>query len=337
VGPDGVARPREEWVSVRALAEGRRIRDKEGMVRPDGRTVWLDVTATPIPLEGYGVAITYNDVTSEVEAHDRLRESERRLTEMAAHLQEEVAARTEQLQRANEDLLAASSAKGRFLANMSHELRTPLNSIIGFSGVLGQGMAGPLNEEQAREVEMIRRSGDHLLDLVNDILDLERIEEGVPVVEVSDFAVRDLFKDVAATMRPLASGKGVRLIVECPTGVRAKSDRGKLEQILLNLVGNALKFTSEGEVALGFEARGDRAVLTVRDTGIGIPTEELPRVMEDFHQVDRIDGMKPEGTGLGLAISRRLVELLGGSIRVESTLGKGSTFIVEVPLDIGSR
>jgi signal transduction histidine kinase len=333
VGLDGATLPRDEWVSVRALTEGRRVRDQQGVVLPDGKTAWLDITAAPIPLEGHGVAIAYVDITPELEAQARLRDSERRLTEMAAGLQAEVAGQTEQLVRANDDLIAASSAKSRFLANMSHELRTPLNSIIGFAGVLGQGMAGPLNEEQAREIEMIRRSGDHLLALVNDILDLERIEEGSSTVVISEFAIGGLFNDVAATIRPLAGRKGVRLDVECPAKARISSDRGKLEQVLLNLVGNAVKFTDEGQVTLTCRAEGGKVFLAVRDTGLGIPSEELPRVMEDFHQVERIDGMKPEGTGLGLAISRRLVDLLGGSITVESTPGLGSTFTVELPLD----
>jgi signal transduction histidine kinase len=268
-----------------------------------------------------------------LEAQARLRDSERRLTEMAASLQAEVAVQTQELLRTNEELLAASSAKSRFLANMSHELRTPLNSIIGFAGVLGQGMAGPLNDEQVREIEMIRRSGDHLLALVNDILDLERIEEGSPEAVVSEFAIGDLLQDVVATVRPLAGEKRVHLTVACPAKVSITSDRSKLEQVLLNLVGNAVKFTDEGEVTLTCRVAGDRAFLAVKDTGLGIPSDELPRVMEDFHQVERIDGMKPEGTGLGLAISRRLVALLGGSITVESTPGLGSTFTVELPLD----
>jgi signal transduction histidine kinase len=333
VGLDGVTLPRDEWVSVRALAEGRRLRDQQGVLLPDGTTVWLDITAAPIPLEGYGVAIAYVDITPELEAQACLRDSERRLTEMAASLQAEVAVQTQELLRTNEELLAASSAKSRFLANMSHELRTPLNSIIGFAGVLGQGMAGPLNEEQEREIEMIRRSGDHLLALVNDILDLERIEEGGPEAVLTQFAARDLLRDVVATVRPLASDKGVRLTVVCAAKASITSDRGKLEQVLLNLVGNAVKFTDEGEVTLTCRVAGDRAFLIVRDTGMGIPPDELSRVMEDFHQVERIDGMKPEGTGLGLAISRRLVDLLGGSITVESTPGLGSTFTVELPLD----
>jgi integral membrane sensor domain MASE1 len=208
VGLDGVTLPRDEWVSVRALAEGRRVREQQGVLLPDGTTVWLDITAAPIPLEGYGVAITYVDITPELEAQASLRESERRLTEMAAGLQAEVAVRSQELLRANHELVAASSAKSRFLANMSHELRTPLNSIIGFAGVLGQGMAGPLNEEQAREIEMIRRSGDHLLALVNDILDLERIEEGGPEAVLTEFAVRDLLRDIVATVRPRQAAAG---------------------------------------------------------------------------------------------------------------------------------
>jgi PAS domain S-box-containing protein len=333
--PDGTDKPATEWVSVRALRDGVFVRGQECAVRPDGSTVWLDVTAAPIPVEGYGVAITYADITDQVEVRERLRESEARSKDAAEHLEELVRARTTELESTNAELREASEAKSRFLANMSHELRTPLNSVIGFSGVLEQGLAGALNEEQAREVRMIRNAGQHLLTLVSDILDLTRVEAGHAEIEIAPFSLSGLVGDLAETVRPLAAAKGLDFDSRCgETDIRMHSDRLRLHQILSNLLTNAVKFTDEGRVALDCTRDGDDVVFVVRDTGIGIPAEEIPRIMEEFHQVDRPgDGMKPPGTGLGLAISRRLVDLLGGSLSVESVLGEGTTFTARVPVE----
>jgi PAS domain S-box-containing protein len=207
--PDGTDKPADEWVSVRALRDGTLVRGQECAVRPDGSSVWLDVTAAPIPVEGYGVAITYADITDQVAIRERLRESEARLKNVAEHLEELVRDRTEALEQVNQDLREASAAKSRFLASMSHELRTPLNSVIGFSGVLEQGLAGPLNDEQAREVGMIRNAGQHLLALVSDILDLTRIEAGRAEIEVAPFMLSDLVGELTAMVLPLAQEKGL--------------------------------------------------------------------------------------------------------------------------------
>ncbi len=335
VHADGTVKPPEEWTSVTALREKRPVRGQEGVLRPDGSVIWLDVTAAPIPVEGYGVAITYNDVTEQVEVRERLRMSEARLKASAENLEVLVRERTAELERTNAELREASEAKGRFLANMSHELRTPLNSVIGFSGILEQGLAGPLNEEQAREVHMIRNSGGHLLALVNDLLDLTRIESGKADIECRRFDVSGLVDDLREMIGPLAAEKCLRLEVECAVPeIVMNSDRLRLSQILANLLTNAVKFTDAGGVELTCDAEADQVVFRVTDTGIGIAADEIPRIMEEFHQVDRpSDGMKPAGVGLGLPISHRLATLLGGTLSVESTLGAGTTFTVRVPVD----
>ncbi len=329
---DGSSKPTEEWVSARALANNSRERAQEGVVRPDGSVVWLDVTAVPIPIPGYGEAITYQDVTEEVAARELLVVSERRLQEARGQLEAEVAERTAELQMTNAALLEALEAKGRFLASMSHELRTPLNAIIGFSDVMGKEMAGPVTEEQRRQLTMVNESGKHLLELVEDVLDVARIESGQESIESDTFNVCELVDYVFFEMEPAAHARGIGLRVDRPeSALELCSDRSKVQQILHNLVSNAVKFTDVGEVAVGCRSDADGVLITVADTGIGIRADEMSLIMDDFHQVDRADGLKPPGTGLGLPISSRLAEMLGGSLDVESQPGRGSTFRVWLP------
>jgi len=295
-----------------------------GLVKPDG-TTWIRINAAPISAEGYGVAIAYDDITDRKHAEDELAKHK-------AGLEALVSERTEELVRSNEALREASEAKSRFLANMSHELRTPLNSVIGFSGILLQGMTGPLADEQRRQIEMVHASGDRLLELVNDILDLARIESGATRIDPTTFDLRETLSSTVRTVTPLASEKGLTLDFVRPQRViRMTTDRKKVEQIVVNLLTNAVKFTDRGTVTLTANSVDGGIEIAVADTGIGIPTAQLPYIMDDFHQVDRADGMKPQGTGLGLAISRRLAEMLGGSLTAESRIGRGSVFTVRLP------
>ena len=329
---DGSEKPTDEWASIRALSEQVLTREQEGVRRPDGSIVWLDVSAAPIPLAGYGVAITYQDITQEVAARDLLLVSERHLEQARDHLEIEVAERTEELVTTNQELLEASRVKSRLLANMSHELRTPLNSIIGFSDLLVRGMVGPLTDEQSKQIGMINTSGKDLLGLVNDILDLERIEAGHEVVTSAMFNVCELVGEVLAELELQAETRDIGLLVQPhDSALELTSDRSKVKQVVVNLVSNALKFTNDGEVTVRCVADGPGVLITVTDTGIGIRPEELDHIMEDFHQVDRADGLKPAGTGLGLPISKRLAEMLGGRLRAESEFGQGSTFHVWLP------
>ncbi len=258
--------------------------------------------------------------------------------ELASHrddLEELVARRTQRLVELNTELEEANRAKSRFLANMSHELRTPLNSIIGFSGLLGQGLTGPLNEEQATQIGMINRSGKHLLELVDDILDISRVEAGGVEVRVERFDPAEIVAEVAEALGPLAVQKGLEVRVDLPRTTRAiDSDPGKFKQILLNLAGNAVKFTEEGHVSLELRSESTAHVeVRVSDTGPGIPAERLPDVFSPFVQLDAPGHAKPAGTGLGLTISREFAELLGGTLTVRSAVGSGSTFTLTVPAD----
>ncbi len=265
-----------------------------------------------------GVAVLAHDITER-----KHMEEERRTRQ--EHLETLVAQRTEELQEAN-------AAKSAFLANMSHELRTPLNSVIGYSGIMLQGLAGELNDEQSKQLRMISSSGKHLLELVNDVLDLAKVEAGETRVKMAPVDVPAMMDSVVDSVAPLAHAKGLELTLSVAPDVGTMvSDIVRVEQILLNLAGNAVKFTDHGSVNVSVKRGGGRIVFSVRDTGSGIPAEELPRVFEEFYQVQRPDVAKSEGTGLGLSVSRRLVEVLGGTIEASSEVRKGSTFTVSLP------
>jgi PAS domain S-box-containing protein len=239
---------------------------------------------------------------------------------------------------------AADRIKSAFLATMSHELRTPLNSIIGFTGIILQGLAGPLNPEQRKQLEMVRTSARHLLALVNDVLDISKIEAGQLKVGREPFDLKRSIAKVIAAITPLAEKKKLALRVEVAAELgEATSDERRFEQILLNLLSNAIKFTDRGEVALQAEQVNDfqlpgwpcsHAAVRVRiaDTGIGIKANDLATLFQPFRQIDSGLSRNHDGTGLGLAICRRLAELMGGAIAAESIWAKGSVFSVTLPL-----
>ena len=230
--------------------------------------------------------------------------------------------------RARDQAEAATQAKSEFLANMSHELRTPLNAIIGFSEVLHERMFGDLNEKQAEYAHDIHDSGRHLLSLINDILDLSKIEAGRMELDVTMFDLPSAIDNAVTLVRERASRHGLALTCDVDPGLGEFSgDERKFKQIMLNLLSNAVKFTPDGgRITVRARAKDPLVEVTVGDTGIGIAPEDLARVFEEFRQVGNASARKAEGTGLGLALTKRLVELHGGSIHVESAIGKGSTF-----------
>jgi signal transduction histidine kinase len=262
----------------------------------------------------------------------------------AGELEQIVSERTKELAFAKERAEAADHLKSAFLANMSHELRTPLNSIIGFTGIILQGLAGPLNPEQTKQLEMVRSSSRHLLALINDVLDISKIEAGQLEVARERFDLRESINKVIGIIGPLAEKKGLLLREEIVPAIgEAVGDQRRVEQILLNLLNNAIKFTDAGEVGLKVELVSDfatrggnsglRAVrLSVSDTGIGIQPDDLKTLFQPFRQIESGLSRNYEGTGLGLAICRRLAELMGGEMGVESTWKKGSTFSFTFPL-----
>jgi len=261
----------------------------------------------------------------------------RELRQANQEMEQRVLERTAELAAAKERAESADRVKSTFLATMSHELRTPLNSIIGFSGILEQGLAGPLNPEQARQLGMVRASARHLLDLINDVLDISKIEAGELQVNREEFPLGEALERVLATIQPLADKKGLKLEGRFPPDLgRILSDRRRVEQILINLLANAVKFTDQGGVTLRVQAEpGQPLRLSVQDTGIGIAPADLAELFKPFKQVETRSPRPQEGTGLGLAICARLSRLLGGQITAESEPGVGSTFTLELPPERG--
>jgi len=251
----------------------------------------------------------------------------RRLRTENERLEAIVLTRTEELRELNRH-------KSEFLANMSHELRTPLNAIIGFSEVMIGGMAGPQSEKQKEFCVDIRDSGKHLLSLINDILDLSKVEAGRMELEMARFDLRHAMDNALTLVRGRAEAHSIQLETLISEDVdEFEGDERKLKQILLNLLTNAIKFTPEGgTVTLEARRSEETYVLSVKDTGIGIAPEDQERVFEEFRQVGFDSARKAEGTGLGLTLTKRLVELHGGRITVDSTPGRGSTFTFNLPI-----
>ncbi len=238
--------------------------------------------------------------------------------------------------RTAERLRELDRLKSAFLANMSHELRTPLNSIIGYTEVLLMGISGPLNPETVEDVEAIRTSSYHLLGLINDILDLAKIEAGYLALIQENISIKTLMDTIRANYDGLLRNKPVSLIVEMAVDLpHLWADSLRLSQVLTNLLSNAVKFTDQGTIWLRAYQEETMLVFEVEDSGIGMSEQDLGTIFEEFHQVDSSHARRAQGTGLGLAITRHLVEMHGGTINVRSTLGKGSTFTVRIPLTPG--
>ena len=281
-------------------------------VRKDGTEFPVEISLSPLETEdGLLVIATARDVT------------ERKRFEQT-------------LQEKNIELENANLAKDRFLANMSHELRTPLNAIIGFTGTLLMKLPGPLTDDQEKQLQTVRTSGRHLLSLINDLLDLAKIESGKVELHFEPVVCQSVIEEVTATLRPLAETKGLTYIVNVPEHeVLVQTDRRALNQVILNLTNNAIKFTQQGTVRLELaehQTDGKRFVtINVIDTGVGIRPEDQARLFQAFEQLDAGGSRRIEGTGLGLHLSQKLASLLGAQIKFLSQQGAGSTFTLVIP------
>jgi PAS domain S-box-containing protein len=243
----------------------------------------------------------------------------------------------EDLIKAKEAAEEADRIKSAFLATMSHELRTPLNAIIGFTGIMLQELAGPLNEEQRKQLTMVQNSSRHLLALINDVLDISKIEAGQLDLSFATFELRPSIEKMVALVAPLAEKKGIDLRMDIAGDIKTTTtDQRRLEQIILNLLNNAVKFTEKGHVLISCHRENDHYLLSVTDTGIGMQPEELPGLFQPFYQIDTGLSRKHEGTGLGLSICKKLLNMMEGEISVESRWGVGSTFTIRFPREKGA-
>ena len=240
-----------------------------------------------------------------------------------------------ELKVARDEAVRAAEAKSQFLANMSHELRTPLNAVLGYAELIQDGIYGDVPAKIHDVLERIQQNGRHLLGLINDVLDLSKIEAGQLTLSPVDYSLRALVLEVVSATEALAAEKQLAIGVEVPADLPpARGDERRITQVLLNLVSNAIKFTDQGSVRIRATVEGDHFIVAVVDTGVGVAAEDQARIFDEFQQVDSSSTRKKGGTGLGLAITKRIVELHGGHIWVESRPGEGSTFAFALPVSV---
>jgi signal transduction histidine kinase len=305
----------------------------------------LSSTISQDSRHGTGVVSILRNVTDLI-LHDRREALEKtRLYEQLKHASDElerkvqaatadIAEQNELLRRQAMEVEQASTLKSQFLANMSHEFRTPLNAILGYTSMLLQGVSGPVDDGVRRQLGRIESNGRHLLTIINEILDISRIEAGQMPLRITKFTVGELIAEVRAELEPIIHRTTIVVSTDVASDVRAiTSDRQKVKQILLNLLGNALKFTHKGSITLSARrvASARMIAIAVADTGIGIAPANQETIFEDFRQLDNSPTRAYGGTGLGLSICRRLSQMLGGGISVRSQLNHGSTFTVMLP------
>ena len=295
--------------------------------RKNGSRFPVEISLSPVKsAEGFRVSAIVRDVTER-------RTAEREFHEMQTRFTAELAAANRELEIRTREAEEANQLKSEFLASISHELRTPLHTIIGFSELLGEQLEGPLNDKQRRFIDHIHKDSFHLLELINDILDLSKIEAKKLTLNLETLDACSASIDALNSIAPVAEAKQVRLEVRPGRHMTVRADPIRFRQIFLNLLSNAVKFTpAQGTVTVECSESGSFARFTVTDTGLGIPKQDQQAIFDKFHQVGSTTKGIREGTGLGLAITKHLVEQHGGSIEVESEPGHGSRFSFTIPL-----
>jgi signal transduction histidine kinase len=304
-----------------------------------GRSLPVEAVAGTILSEQGELVWVVTILHDQTEAFDKARLFEQ-LKDVSAGLERKVQEATAELAQQNEllrrqhiELEQASALKSQFLANISHEFRTPLNAILGYTYMLLQGINGPVSDAARKSLTRIDSNSRHLLALINDILDITRLEAGRMPLTVTSFRIPALVEEVMSELEPIVKKSSLEVRVQMHRNLRAvQTDRQKVKQIVLNLLSNALKFTTEGNVTISARAeKGGRVAIAVSDTGVGIPDEAQSKIFEDFRQLDVSPARGYGGTGLGLSICRRLAQMLGGTIDLESEVGSGSTFTLRLP------
>jgi len=320
IHPDDLPRLRTEWAA--AVKNGRPYIEECRLRRSDGEYRWHLARGLPV-LEASGRILRWIGYATDIHDMKAARET----------IERELAERTRDLVAARDQATAANRVKDVFLAAMSHELRTPLNSIIGFTGLLLDGLSGPLTDEQRRQVGIVNQSGQHLLGLISDVLDMSRIESGRLPLDLGPIPLRRLIEEQVQAVETQAGERRLALEAELPeASVIVVGDARRVRQVLNNLLSNAIKYSDRGLITVRARVAGGRVRIEVEDTGIGIPADELPQLFQPFHRLPLPKGAVREGTGLGLAISRRLVTAMGGEIGVRSEPGQGSCFWFTLPL-----
>jgi PAS domain S-box-containing protein len=347
--PADIADKKPERELIIATSEGKY--EEEGWrLKKDGTRFWANVVITAVRDENgnlAGFAKVTRDLTERREAQLREIEDARKLaveeikrsaaeersTELRT-LADRLKVQTIELERRRAEADAANKVKAEFLAAMSHELRTPLNAISGYAQLMQLGLSGPLTGEQHEQLARIQSSQQHLLGIINDILNFSRLEAGGLVYDVKKVPISAAASFVLTMIAPQAEKKGLNIrIGDCPADLSAMADRPKLEQIILNLFSNAVKFTEPGgKIELSCAADGNNVRVLVKDTGVGVATDQQEMIFAPFAQVGRSLASPMEGTGLGLAISRDLARAMGGDLTIESAVDEGSTFILTLPL-----
>jgi signal transduction histidine kinase len=325
--------------SGRALLEGRLVHIADVKADPEYTLVeaqrlgdYRTILCVPMLREGVPIGILILTRSEVQPFNDKQIELVTTFADQAAIAIENVRL-FDEIQDKSRQLEIASQHKSQFLANMSHELRTPLNAILGYTELMTDGAYGEPSEKMLGILQRLEANGRHLLGLINDVLDLSKIEAGQLVLELSDYSVQDIAQTVRSTLEPLAADKKLAFKVEmAPELPSGRGDGRRLTQVLINLVGNAIKFTDAGEVAIKAEANNGAFCVSVRDTGPGISAADQAKLFQEFQQADDAITRKKGGTGLGLAISKRIIEMHGGRIWVESQPGQGSTFTFTLPV-----
>jgi len=288
----------------------------EAISWPDGRIVRLEIAT---------------NITKRKQAEEELQKYRKQLEELVEERTNKLEERTKELKDANLKLKKLDRLKSMFIASMSHELRTPLNSIIGFTGIILQEMSGEINKEQRKQLTLVKNSANHLLALINDVIDISKIEAGKVEIATEEFDFSMIAQEVKDSFAVMAEEKGLELSLEAPSTLLIEGDERRTKQVLVNFVNNAIKFTRRGEIEIKIVKKDETVEMSVRDTGISIRKEDMGKLFKAFSQIPT-PGKTKEGTGLGLYLSKKIADLLGGDIKAESKFGKGSIFTFTLPL-----